>query len=50
MDKDIQNAFDNWEEKTLKPLTGKFPERKVQFATTSGIDVPRVALPGERTT
>ncbi len=47
MDKDIQNAFDNWEEKTLKPLTGKFPERKVQFATTSGIDVPRVALPGE---
>ena len=47
MDKDIKTAFDNWEEKTLKPLTGKFPERKPQFSTTSGIDVPRVALPGE---
>ncbi len=47
MDKDIKTAFDNWEEKTLRPLTGKFPERKAQFSTTSGIDVPRVALPGE---
>jgi methylmalonyl-CoA mutase N-terminal domain/subunit len=47
MSNEIESAYNQWEEKSLKPLTGKFPERKAQFATTSGIDVPRVALPGE---
>jgi len=47
MSNEIESAYNQWEEKTLKPLTGKFPERKPQFSTTSGIEVPRVALPGE---
>ncbi|NPV41594.1 MAG: methylmalonyl-CoA mutase family protein [Anaerolineae bacterium] len=47
MSNEIESAYNQWEERSLKPLTGKFPERKAQFATTSGIDVPRVALPGE---
>jgi methylmalonyl-CoA mutase N-terminal domain/subunit len=47
MSNEIESAYNQWEEKTLKPLIGKFPERKAQFATTSGIEVPRVALPGE---
>lgn len=48
MSNEIESAYNQWEEKSLKPLTSKFPERKAQFATTSGIEVPRVALPGEK--
>lgn len=31
-----------WEEKVLKPVTTKYPERKVEFKTPSGIPLPRV--------
>ena len=34
-----------WEEETLKPATVRFPERKTQFQTLSGIPLSRVALP-----
>jgi methylmalonyl-CoA mutase N-terminal domain/subunit len=32
----------HWEEKVLAPVTRKFPERKTQFSTTSGIPLPAV--------
>jgi methylmalonyl-CoA mutase N-terminal domain/subunit len=35
-----------WEDETLNPLLKKSPERKSQFTTTSGIPVPRLAMPG----
>ncbi len=36
-----------WQEEILKPSLDKFPERKSDFATGSGIPLPRVALPEE---
>jgi methylmalonyl-CoA mutase N-terminal domain/subunit len=35
----------NWEEKTLKPILKRFPERKSEFSTHSGIPIPRVLTP-----
>jgi len=37
----------HWEEKILKPVTQKFPERKKNFTTLSGIPVPCLATPQE---
>lgn len=34
-----------WEEKYLKPIISKFPERKPEFTTPSGIPLPRLAGP-----
>ena len=48
MDNDIQSEMKQWEEKVLKPAISKYPERKEAFLTTSGIEVPRVAIPGEQ--
>lgn len=48
MKKDIQTAKEQWEEQSLKRVIAKYPERKDSFKTTSGIKVPRVALPGEQ--
>jgi methylmalonyl-CoA mutase N-terminal domain/subunit len=42
---DLENAKKNWEEQTLKPVLDKFPERRKEFNTLSGIPMPRVALP-----
>jgi methylmalonyl-CoA mutase N-terminal domain/subunit len=36
-----------WEAQTLNPTLRRFPERKEQFTTTSGILMPRVLLPEE---
>ena len=36
-----------WEEETLQPVLNRFPERKSEFQTPSGIPLPRVALPPE---
>jgi methylmalonyl-CoA mutase, N-terminal domain len=33
---------DRWEDKVLKPVTQKFPERSPDFKTSSGITVPRL--------
>jgi methylmalonyl-CoA mutase N-terminal domain/subunit len=38
----IQEDQQRWEEKMLKPLLSKYPERKAEFKTTSGIPVPRI--------
>ena len=34
-----------WEEQTLKPVLDRFPERKTEFHTLSGIPVPRLLTP-----
>ncbi|MFH2101837.1 MAG: methylmalonyl-CoA mutase family protein [Chloroflexota bacterium] len=36
-----------WKEETLQPFLEKYPERKDTFETSSGIQVPRLALPGD---
>jgi methylmalonyl-CoA mutase N-terminal domain/subunit len=38
----IQDEQKHWEEKLLKPLLSKYPERKKEFATPSGIPLPRL--------
>ena len=48
MENKIGSEFGQWEEKVLKPVLEKYPERKQTFPTTSGIELPRVALPRER--
>jgi len=47
MKKDINKKKAQWEQETLDPVLKKYPERKEQFSTTSGIEVPRVSLPQE---
>lgn len=37
----------HWEEKTLKPVISRFPERRPEFYTPSGIEMPRVLGPSE---
>ncbi len=41
----IKQAFAEWEEKVLKPVLKRFPERKERFTTSSEIPVPRFLLP-----
>jgi methylmalonyl-CoA mutase N-terminal domain/subunit len=41
----IQDQYNKWKENTLKKSLDKFKERKERFETSSGIEVPRVALP-----
>ena len=36
-----------WERDVYDPLINKFPERKQEFSTSSGIDLPPVMLPPE---
>lgn len=40
-----KNQRKKWQEEILKPALEKFPERKTDFATGSGIPLPRVSLP-----
>jgi methylmalonyl-CoA mutase N-terminal domain/subunit len=42
-----QNHFENWLEKVYKPAIAKFPERKVEFTTDSGIPLKAVIPPSE---
>jgi len=37
----------SWEERTLEPVLKKFPERKEEFHTSSGIPLPRLLTPQE---
>jgi len=39
--------YKEWEEKVLSKVLARFPERKKEFKTTGGLDLPRVALPKE---
>ena len=47
MPKEIESEFERWQKDTLKSVLDKFPERKASFKTTSGIDLPKVAVPAE---
>ncbi len=42
----IQKQYDRWKESTLKRSLAKFKERRTRFETSSGIEVPCVAVPG----
>ena len=42
---DYDSERNRWEEKVLRPVTNKNPERKAEFHSPSGIPLPRVALP-----
>src|ERR1044071_875858 len=41
----IQEQYNKWKETTLKKSLDKFKERKERFETSSGIEMPRIALP-----
>ncbi len=42
-----QDKFENWQEKIYKPAISKFPERKAEFTTDSGITLQPVIPPSE---
>lgn len=39
--------YKEWEEKVLSKVLARFPERKKEFKTVGGLDLPRIALPKE---
>jgi methylmalonyl-CoA mutase N-terminal domain/subunit len=41
----LQDEQKRWEAETLKPVIDRFPERRQQFRTLSGIPLPRVSIP-----
>src|SRR5688500_18356455 len=41
----LNEQYNKWKESTLKKSLDKFSERRMRFETSSGIEVPRVALP-----
>jgi methylmalonyl-CoA mutase N-terminal domain/subunit len=43
----LETEKKRWEEETLKPVIDRFPERKKEFKTPSGIPIPRLALPDD---
>ena len=43
----IHSEQERWEKEVLKPVIDRFPERVAEVKTSSGIEIPRVALPGE---
>lgn len=42
--------YQNWYEKFYKPVTQKYPERKKEFKTSSGIPIPPITPPDETRT
>ncbi len=44
---DINSEKKRWEEEILKPVLDKYPERKKHFSTSSDMEMPVVATPGE---
>jgi methylmalonyl-CoA mutase N-terminal domain/subunit len=44
---DLKSRKKQWEEDVLHPITNKYPERKPEFFTTSGIPLPNVSIPDE---
>lgn len=49
MKQNLTDRKKRWEQQTLKPTLNRFPERKEQFLSTSGIEVERLYLPEEST-
>nr|WP_241080431.1 methylmalonyl-CoA mutase family protein [Natranaerofaba carboxydovora] len=45
MTKEIEDRFEQWKSTTLKKVLDKFPERKEEFETPSGISVDSLYLP-----
>lgn len=43
----LQEQYKKWQENILKKSLDKFKERRERFETSSGIELPRLALPGE---
>jgi methylmalonyl-CoA mutase N-terminal domain/subunit len=43
----LQDQYNRWKETTLKKSLEKFKERKGHFETSSGIELPRLALPSQ---
>ncbi|HSF81142.1 MAG TPA: methylmalonyl-CoA mutase family protein [Anaerolineales bacterium] len=41
----LASERERWEREALEPTLGRFPERKPEFSTSSGIPVPRLLLP-----
>ncbi|MEN6299242.1 MAG: methylmalonyl-CoA mutase family protein [Anaerolineaceae bacterium] len=41
----LESEFSRWQEQTLNPALNRYPERKPEFQTTSGIPIPRVLPP-----
>lgn len=44
---DLEDAKKSWEKEFLEPVISRFPERKEQFETSSGIPIERLYLPKE---
>ncbi|MFU8773427.1 MAG: acyl-CoA mutase large subunit family protein, partial [Anaerolineales bacterium] len=42
---ELEEENKRWEEETLKPALERFPERKAEFMTTSGIVIPPLLVP-----
>lgn len=42
---EIRKAREEWEEKTVKKVISRFPERKAKFTTDSGIEIKRIYTP-----
>jgi len=45
--KSLKDEQKRWEETTLAKSLKRFPERKEKFSTSSGIELPRLLLPGD---
>lgn len=45
---DEKTQLERWEKELVNPSISKFPERKPEFETPSGIPLPRVAMPEDR--
>ncbi len=43
----LEEEYKRWEEHSLNPTLKRFPERKPEFSTPSGIPLPRISLPPE---
>jgi len=43
----FEEEMKRWEDEILRPMISRFAERKETFETSSGIPMPRVAIPGE---
>ncbi|MCL4259446.1 MAG: methylmalonyl-CoA mutase family protein [Anaerolineales bacterium] len=43
----LQEQYKKWQENILKKSLDKFKERRERFETSSGIELPRLSLPGE---
>ena len=43
----INEQYEKWQENMLKKTLSRFPERKDNFETSSGISIPRLGLPSQ---